>query len=750
MDRHIAIDFGTTTTVVAYQDREDGRQNKVELVNFSGNRYVPTVVLREGTITDKKGREVPIARAFGWDAANKTVAHSLLQSDLKMGLISEDPVVQENARDITKAFFAYLHEHYGNKTTSLKGVAYEETTIVTYPAKFPQEVQAFLKQAAEESGFRNVELLDEAKAAMAFSLHYETGEIRQYVNGLGKKTMKVMLIDMGAGTTDISLFAYDTADPTRFSHLCSWPEEGGINFGGSQIDSILCDFYEKKMRSDLLSVLGAGNSRLGREILRSDVKKFKESFSEEVKSGVVSTPCPPMLYRYGAGEEEELDQEAFEELLKEYLPKFPELVTGALNKANLESKDVDLVLLTGGHSQWYFVQDMLKELGFAPGAVFGFEEPHLVVAQGAAVYTEPEVTEEGPFDLEADLKAIAKAFEDFDEEMYSGSFSSVNVEVFEKEEKGVSTDSTAPQVEDDPGQETDRVDQRQNNQAVSTEKNDIFPLKYDPKSLIRPVIATFEKHILAVKSDGCVLVTGSNSDGQRNVQNWKDIVSVAAGAQHSVGLRNDGMVLAVGSNSKGQCDVHNWKNIVAIAAGKNCTIGLRSDGTVVAAGISKRKRNIVAAWTSVVAITASRTDDDIIYGLRDNGELCMSKAFSKRKIIKEDVKTVRILNTNGDLLYLTHKGKVNHPNLQGLDRIVAIDSHRQIVALKEDGTAVAFGSSNINHELDVSDWNSMIAIAAGNLWTIGLQADGIMRIAYKKTIFDPKSPANEISGWKLF
>ena len=50
------------------------------------------------------------------------------------------------------------------------------------------------------------------------------------------------------------------------------------------------------------------------------------------------------------------------------------------------------------------------------------------------------------------------------------------------------------------------------------------------------------------------------------------------------GLKSDGTVVATGENSDGQCDVEEWEDIIAISASGNYTVGLKSDGTVVAAG----------------------------------------------------------------------------------------------------------------------------------------------------------------------
>ena len=86
--------------------------------------------------------------------------------------------------------------------------------------------------------------------------------------------------------------------------------------------------------------------------------------------------------------------------------------------------------------------------------------------------------------------------------------------------------------------------------------------------------------------DGTVVAAGSNDKGQCNVQDWTDIIAVAAGFEYTVGLKSDGTVVATGSNPNGQCDVQDWTDIVTIYVGNTATdtIGVKSDGTIVGVG----------------------------------------------------------------------------------------------------------------------------------------------------------------------
>ena len=97
-------------------------------------------------------------------------------------------------------------------------------------------------------------------------------------------------------------------------------------------------------------------------------------------------------------------------------------------------------------------------------------------------------------------------------------------------------------------------------------------------------IAAGNYHTVGLKSDGTVLTVGDNSDGQCNVSNWKDIVSISVGSVNTAGLKSDGTIVAVGDNKYGQCDVSGWRDIDAISSGIYYTVGLKSDGTVVAVG----------------------------------------------------------------------------------------------------------------------------------------------------------------------
>jgi len=110
-------------------------------------------------------------------------------------------------------------------------------------------------------------------------------------------------------------------------------------------------------------------------------------------------------------------------------------------------------------------------------------------------------------------------------------------------------------------------------------------------------------HTVGLRKDGRVFAVGDNKFGQCNVENWENIVAIAAGDWHTVGLTGDGKVVAVGTNSLGDhtaCEVDDWEGIVAIAAGTGITLGLKEDGTVLATGYTRQNQcPSLGEWTGI-------------------------------------------------------------------------------------------------------------------------------------------------------
>ena len=195
-------------------------------------------------------------------------------------------------------------------------------------------------------------------------------------------------------------------------------------------------------------------------------------------------------------------------------------------------------------------------------------------------------------------------------------------------------------------------------------------------------------HSVGLKSDGTVVATGDNDNGQCDVGAWSDIVAISAGSFHTVGLKSDGTVVATGDNYGGRCDVEAWSDIVAISAGGYCTVGLKSDGRVV----STEENDDLNSWSEIVAISAG---DDYTVGLKSDG---------------------RVMATGWK-----YDGQCNVGAWSDIVAISAGDYHT--VGLKSNGRAVATGR-NDDGQCNVGAWSDIVAVSAGDYYTVGLKSDG--------------------------
>lgn len=216
-------------------------------------------------------------------------------------------------------------------------------------------------------------------------------------------------------------------------------------------------------------------------------------------------------------------------------------------------------------------------------------------------------------------------------------------------------------------------------------------------------------HTVALKSDGTVVAVGKSDDGRLDVQDWKDIVSVSAGAGYTVGLKSDGTVLAIGYDDNGRCDVEDWQDIISINTGLYHTVGIKSDGTVVAAGTinvsnstesDKRVPN-VGSWKDIVKVCGGKT---FTLGLRADGTVVSDGS--------------------------NYFGQCNVTDWENIVSIDAGEGHS--VGVKADGTVVAVGY-NIYGQCNVQDWKDIVSVCAGKCHTVGLKSDGtVVAIGWDK------------------
>ena len=352
--RVIGIDLGTSTSVVRVKTYIDGRPAEspefYRAIKIDGDDTIPTVALWD---------DDDESYLFGKEAEGRVdyqSGHNLIRN-FKMDLLSDNPDTKTKATELVQQFFQFLHDAYVNESEQLTP-AQQEYTIVSYPAKWSDDAYDVILGAAKAAGFKNVTGMDEPSAAMNTVLIQKRADLERFAGD----TATVLLVDMGAGTTDLVLCQYNI-DGGRSTILNAWPKPSHATlFGGREIDVALWDYVDDYLMSSGIKVPEGQRAKFISETKvwkEANVSKWLGKNRTILSCGFVET-----LFTHLGGNHKPfpaLDRDTLETDLADYLDQFPRLVNGLLaDTPAVMPSDIDLVVLTGGHSQWYFVKSFIN------------------------------------------------------------------------------------------------------------------------------------------------------------------------------------------------------------------------------------------------------------------------------------------------------------------------------------------------------------------------------------------------------
>lgn len=358
-ERLIGIDFGTSTTVVHVKNYTDGKPSggdgtSIQYVEFDGQGMVPTLI-----------QKAEDTYYFGYDAKQPKKDERLYRN-FKMKLESSDEKEWEEAEELTLLFFRFLHDAYEEQKVHF-GTAQSESTLISYPAKWTERTRLFMISCAERAGFPNVRGMDEPTAAM-YSVCVQERERMEGLGVLKKgKSSYVLMIDMGAGTTDLALCRYQAGAQAEI--LLTWPStEAPLFFGGHEMDRILMDVLKNYL-------LENGFSEDGVARFMSQYEETCRVWKENTVSGALAENKQVdfcffissvfQIMGITPGKFPVISRNSLEHIAGGYLKIYAMLVNGILEEAKKKIKgftgaeQIDLVILTGGHSQWYFAEGVL-------------------------------------------------------------------------------------------------------------------------------------------------------------------------------------------------------------------------------------------------------------------------------------------------------------------------------------------------------------------------------------------------------
>ena len=116
-----------------------------------------------------------------------------------------------------------------------------------------------------------------------------------------------------------------------------------------------------------------------------------------------------------------------------------------------------------------------------------------------------------------------------------------------------------------------------------------------------------EGSVITITDKGVYRVTGSSENVTLVVSDEAKSGNITL-ILDNASMTADGTVLASGDNTEGQCDVEEWKDIVAVSSGYWNTAGLKADGTVVLAGHPCD----VSSWSGITMASPQNGQNSIV------------------------------------------------------------------------------------------------------------------------------------------
>ncbi len=351
----IGIDLGTTNSLVSFI--KDGSPRIIP--NERGSRTTPSVVCIK-----PDGKEI-----IGEMARNQAVLNSeqtVANVKLAMGTQQKYPLNGRNylPEEISGLILARLkengEEYLGQDITD---------AVITVPAYFDDNQRRATMHAAGMSGIKVRKLLNEPTAA---ALAYSCGSNRP--------DARLLVVDLGGGTLDITLVEYQNK-VFQVKAVGGSTAIGGVNFDTQIINHILQDFKESHSCD-----LSADNVAFQQLVIQSEKVKVDLSSSPE------ATMMIPYITMTDSGPlhlNKTISRSVFTDLIEPLLAEIKTLILDTFSKCKLTTDWVDSVIMVGGSTRIPAIESLLLDIldpeGTQPDLIKKAINQDEAVARGAAV-----------------------------------------------------------------------------------------------------------------------------------------------------------------------------------------------------------------------------------------------------------------------------------------------------------------------------------------------------------------------------
>jgi len=371
MGKVIGIDLGTGFSCVSVM--ENGTPKVI--VNADGNRTTPSVVafIKDGKIvgssakrqatTNAENTIYEAKRLIGRKYKDKDVQSFVKISPFKLGEGADGEVIIEvegnqfSPVEISAAILAelkkYAEDYLGEEVTE---------AVVTVPAYFNDSQRQATKDAGKIAGLEVKRIINEPTAA---AMAYGMGE---------DKNEKVLIVDTGAGTHDVSLLELGDGVTEVIA------TNGDTFLGGTDFDQRIVEWVADEFKKAEGIDLRSDKTALQR--LKEEAEKAKKELSstEETEISI------PFITADAIGPKHlniKLSRARFEDMTSDLVERVLAPCKVVLSDANMQIGEIDEVILVGGSTRIPAIQEAVEK--FFNKKANKSVNPDEVVAMGAAI-----------------------------------------------------------------------------------------------------------------------------------------------------------------------------------------------------------------------------------------------------------------------------------------------------------------------------------------------------------------------------
>ncbi|MBI5366731.1 MAG: Hsp70 family protein [Planctomycetes bacterium] len=378
MSGRIAVDFGTSNTVVAVWDAAQ-RVGVPRLLGDFGRMLpagdaevpvVPSVIYYGDNRTSWIGAQVGARgltgseRTFRW--MKRYIAH---RSPVRKRIAGREIAHADAGRDFLGALLASTREELG---------AAEEEIALTVPVESFEHYEEWLGRVAAGAGVRRFRMIDEATAAaLGYGAHAQPGDV-------------YAVFDFGGGTLDVAVVRLEEESgggAAGGGRRCRVLGKAGAALGGQTVDQwLFAETLARAGRRDTDDDVRAASNRL---LLACEAAKTRLSSAERAEVRVDAGPAAGSAGDAAAALATEFTRGDLEGLFDRHggFTEIDRAVRRALNAARergYDEESVKSVFLVGGSSLIPCVQQTLRRI-FGAERV-RLERPLDAVARGAAAF----------------------------------------------------------------------------------------------------------------------------------------------------------------------------------------------------------------------------------------------------------------------------------------------------------------------------------------------------------------------------